>query len=263
MTEQDVQVYDERSKTLTGKSHAKTTKTCYGSYWNALKQWLPLHIPAYRDADGNLDEHLLREWVETHLEEARVKFLRFLSSRKHRCLTFEDDSPMPAKAGSLRGYCSTFTFHVWLKHGETKPAEWSDSLQGFHKGAGVDDAERRQRGEMSAMKGKSHMVWDLCVALAVFFIEEGDPQCWFGNVWSWNLMCRCFNVAELCMNAFGWSTDAITVQFAQVKTKKDGENILVKHVYANPFQPEVLPRLPRLPKFLSLAPITPIAAIDE
>ena len=127
MTEQDVQVYDERSKTLTGKSHAKTTKTCYGSYWNALKQWLPLHIPACRDADGNLDEHLLREWVETHLEEARVKFLRFLSSRKHRWLTFEDGSPMPAKTDNLRGYCSAFTFHVWTKHQNTKSVKGKKS----------------------------------------------------------------------------------------------------------------------------------------
>ena len=69
------------------------------------------------------------------------------------------------------------------------------------------------------------------------------------------------------MNAFAWATDAITVQFAQVKTKKDGKKILLKHVYANPFQPEVVPRLPRLsrlprlPEFLSIAPITPIATI--
>ena len=38
MTEEDIEVFDLRSETLTGKSHAKATKTTYGSYWTALKE---------------------------------------------------------------------------------------------------------------------------------------------------------------------------------------------------------------------------------
>ena len=56
-------------------------------------------------------------------------------------------------------------------------------------------------------------------------------------------MCRSFNVTKLHFNAIGWAGDCISVEYGQEKTKKGGGknnmNSMVKHLFANPFEPAV------------------------
>ena len=58
--------------------------------------------------------------------------------------------------------------------------------------------------------------------LADYFHREGDAVAIFNNSWSWNLMCRSFNVSLLHAPSLAWAGDCISVEFGQDKTKKNG-----------------------------------------
>ena len=120
MTAEEIQECDAREQVTCSKSHTKNTKTTYMSYWNALRDWAALHIRACLDADGNFDVHRLREWIQNNLEQARTMFIRFLSQRKHRYKRYPDGRKKPVGEGTLRGFCSAMSYHVWGKHGKTQ-----------------------------------------------------------------------------------------------------------------------------------------------
>lgn len=92
-------------------------------------------------------------------------------------------------------------------------------------------------------EGKSKMMCHLFRGLAYHFHEAADVYGSFNNSWSWNLMCRSFNVVNLHFNALGWAGDCISVQYGQDKTRKGGDknnaNAMIKHLFANPFEPAV------------------------
>ena len=88
-------------------------------------------------------------------------------------------------------------------------------------------------------EGKSKLTFKLFKKIGAYFMKEGDVIGVFDNSWSWNLMSRSMNVNELTCSALGWGGDCITVEFGRTKTDKDGTHTMVKHLYCNPFMPEI------------------------
>eukprot|EP00048_Salpingoeca_helianthica_P006694 m.101557 g.101557 ORF g.101557 m.101557 type:complete len:665 (+) comp14090_c7_seq3:760-2754(+) len=57
---------------------------------------------------------------------------------------------------------------------------------------------------------------------------------------SWNLACRVSNTATVCYSHMSWANDAMQIVFAHMKNDQTGERPRdPRHLYANPFQPEV------------------------
>ena len=117
--------------------------------------------------------------------------------------------------------------------------EWTAEMKQYFKGLKRTHAGRKNNGELSAGEGKTKLTPALLKKLAEFYTQEGDVTSCFTTVWSWNLMCRAFNLEQLSAPALSWEVDAIACQFGVEKNKKDGDKVLCKHVYANPFVPEV------------------------
>ena len=114
---------------------------------------------------------------------------------------------------------------------------------GFFKGLKRDEAERKQNGELAMKEGKNKMTYDLFYYISQQLHKEGKTEFAFESNMSWNLMCRQYNVTTLNAQAFGVYMDAITVEYGKDKTHGTGGNqnksVMLKHVYANPFMPEV------------------------
>ena len=116
-------------------------------------------------------------------------------------------------------------------------------MQYFFKGLKNLEAARRQKGLLPSKEGKSKMSVLLFRHLADYFHAKGDVVAVFNHSWSWNLMCRSFNVAQLHAPALGWAGDCISVQYGQSKTNKGGgkrnKTAMMKHLFVNPFEPMV------------------------
>ena len=92
-------------------------------------------------------------------------------------------------------------------------------------------------------EGKSKLRFPLFKRMGTYFMKEGDVISCFDNSWSWNLMARSMNVNELTCSALGWGGDCITVEYGRTKTDKDGSHTMLKHLYCNPYMPEICPFL--------------------
>jgi len=63
-------------------------------------------------------------------------------------------------------------------------------------------------------------------------------------VLTWNLMCRTNNTASIRLNHLNWIRDCFGVFFAKSECDQEGDHSKDrKHVYANPFSPEICPLL--------------------
>jgi len=72
-----------------------------------------------------------------------------------------------------------------------------------------------------------------------YFMQEGEVSANFVNTWAWNLICRSANVSGVTASALSWGGDCIGVQYGKSKTDPSGRDQILKHLFANPFQPEV------------------------
>ena len=249
LTDADREHSLKRIRLITQNSRAKETLKNYESYKRSIDDYYDMEHPDLCLPEGGVDFDKIRGIASSAagLDDMASKFKIFLQRRKHH----KDIDPAtgekaPARAGSLSGYRSTFAYFGWthgLDSAPGVPARWNSSMLNFFRGLKNDEAEKRHRGEMSMKEGKSKMTFDLYYHLGLFFHREGKIDCAFQNSFGWNLMARHFNVDTLCAEAFGFYVDAITVQYGKDKTHTDGgksnQTAMLKHVYANPFMPEV------------------------
>ena len=107
----------------------------------------------------------------------------------------------------------------------------------------TDEADGKQKGLGKVKEGKSKMCPRLYEELGTFFHEEDMQEAQYCNSQSWNLMCRHFNVDELHASHFGFAVDAMTIEYGTTKMQPSGGGTnmtsMLKHIYANPFKPQV------------------------
>lgn len=66
---------------------------------------------------------------------------------------------------------------------------------------------------------------------------------WCFLILQWNLMSRSESVDKLMLNHIDWNGDSLTIEEQGQKADQRGENKYTKHIYANPFDPEICPIL--------------------
>lgn len=65
-------------------------------------------------------------------------------------------------------------------------------------------------------------------------IESNNVFLWFWTLAQWNNMARCASIDPLGFNNFKLGCDSIICKYDDSKTKKDGEKLSEKNIYANP-----------------------------
>ena len=98
---------------------------------------------------------------------------------------------------------------------------------------------RKQAGDVPMKEGRNKLQLNLYMQFAKYFFAEDMVAENFTNTWAWNLMCRSMNISTITASALSWAGDCIGVEYGMDKTHKKASKIILKHVFANPFQPEV------------------------
>ncbi len=66
---------------------------------------------------------------------------------------------------------------------------------------------------------------------------------WCFIVLQWNLMSRSESVASICLQHLSWQGDCLVILVPKTKTDQSATSIHPRHVYANPYDPEICPIL--------------------
>ena len=143
---------------------------------------------------------------------------------------------------------------VCTEQGKKLNTEISDWLDEFIIGYKKEIAAKREKGIMKTNEGKAPLTFagycEMSRVLATL-APEGKKHTWaesmFGwsfQVLSWNCMARCHSVGALMCQHINWEDDCLVVTLTKHKGDQTGEQEgRAKHVYANPFMPQVCPVL--------------------
>jgi hypothetical protein len=153
-------------------------------------------------------------------------------------------------------WCANFGYAIkWLYKQKEKisiydtllKAKFASSALGVAKTV----AQKRQKGEIPIVTGKSHLTWNgyyrFCEFVASYNEDKkanSHAMFWSFATMSWNLMARSINTAGLAFEHLSMKDDALVVNFAVTKTDQTGEkNGADKHLYGNHKNPVVCPVL--------------------
>ena len=241
---------DFRVRETTMRSRSLKTLMIYDSCMKNINEWYWKNEQQLCTADKVVDDKLIRRLCKTRtglVKQSKI-FKRMLMSKEHETDKLADGSPAPARAGTLSAYRSAWANYIWqynLPENEITgiPHEWDATMSGFFKGLKNDEANRRQTGLLPLKEGKAKMNVTLFRLMSDHFHKEGDVVSVHNHNWSWNLMCRSFNVSNMFAQHLGWGGDCISLQYGQTKTMREGgkRNLtaMLKHLFANPFEPRV------------------------
>ena len=126
------------------------------------------------------------------------------------------------------------------------PADVQETFRQFLAGYIRKVAHLKLSGDMPLKEGKA------AVSIAVYRLICNKTICmqhdfglslfaWAFTTLAWNLMARCISNASLMLNHLGWGGDCLEVTFAKHKGDPEGRSDEPKHVFANPYSPEICP----------------------
>ena len=233
----------KRKKATMKKQYAASTKTVYVGYIRTINEWYAQYHPTICDPrTGLIDRKIFYNLIQNKdslLKEVDI-FHTFLQTRCHARLKKKDGvTPARALIGSLNGFRSGFAYYMWGAVGNGIDHQWDAEMKRIYQSLNNEEGERKQKGKIPMKEGKDKLQWDLFDKLSRFFSKEGDVQSGFTNSWAWQLMCRAMNISTLTASALSWAGDCIAVQYGKTKMDRKGHSTILKHVYANPYRPEV------------------------
>ena len=104
-------------------------------------------------------------------------------------------------------------------------------------------------------EGKDPMIFSLYKLLCKKMMHDGTKESVFAHSFltlTWNLICRSKNTVNIHRNHLSWTLDCLVIRFAHTKTDVEGgDQARVRHVYANPHNPEIC-AVTALGKYFSL-----------
>jgi hypothetical protein len=118
-----------------------------------------------------------------------------------------------------------------------------DELKSHYKGLKIELGAAIGRGGEKCTIGKEALDFELYKWLGMKLMCSKEVKYAFVHLFllcCWGLMCRAGNVVGVNLAHMKWHNDALGVQFSQQKNDKGGENRShVRHLYANPINPEI------------------------
>ena len=150
------------------------------------------------------------------------------------------------EATSYEGYRSALAF-LYNQTGVAMPKTMADNFSLYIKGSKRINLAAKQTLGLKIVEGKKHMTPDVYSKLAQVLFESDKVEHIFAHtflVLDWNLMKRAENCVNANISHIQVVNDALVFEFAKSKSSQDGEEHLGPwHVYANPLQPHICPKL--------------------
>ena len=226
---QDTEQYNICVKTK--RTHRNRIKQIYSFWEDQFPQYYAVGVRAVPQAD--LDDPTKYFWKNKHdllYEGLNTKFVKaFLSTKvvKGNGKTMSFDN--------IRKYFDAIQFGA-TEVGALLPVSFycdkDKYLQAFRKQV----AKARGTGDVEE-KEADPIPYGLYVLICTWAVKLGNVMLWVWTVLQWNLLARSVNIEPLCFHNFKVFQDTIQVKYDKNKADPTGENVSVKHIYANPTNP--------------------------
>lgn len=123
-------------------------------------------------------------------------------------------------------------------------AETNHFCKEFRQGYSRLIAEKRANGEMKNYEGKVAVTFAVYRSLAKQALFAANDRTTTSMVHAymllcWNLFARSVSVTELRTTHLVWEGDALKIDFSRSKSDQSGEKQVPKHLFANPYNPEI------------------------
>lgn len=237
----------------------RTTRQQYGSRIRRMVRIIKSGFPDINDLIDN------ENWLKRHIPTDVMQHL--ITEFNERGV---DSFSTYVSSSAFGGFVSTFKY--WHEMSDEKrprdsprielPKEHEEYLQKFSEGRKRKIAELRNDGLLSSKEGKSYLLCSAYKWLAKTAAKDsGHHYAQPFLVLSWNLMARSQTTSTLLWKNVGWDGDCMTLQYDTSKSNQTGENVVPRHLYANPFEPSICPVLAMGIKLLSESHTKPSPAM--
>ena len=137
--------------------------------------------------------------------------------------------------------CRTALVNLFVASDKSPSEKFCDKLRKAMKGIKRHAASARGQDGGRLETGKAALSFQVYRALCKWILEDDDgvfAHCFL--TLTWNLMCRSKNTVSIHRAHMEWRDDCLGIMFAHTKTDPTGDNAMrCRHVYANPFEPEL------------------------
>ena len=215
-------------------------------YADARKTPLPedANVPAH---DKEFKRHMKARCMKYDRAVPPLSFAAF--STEDALVYFQELKVQARSKGPHRSAIRALFTH----YNQAVPAGWEDSTQAVFAGMKRREAKARQNGVLVAPNGKRHRVggkkpltFQMYDTLSkTMYQREARPFKILFVLLCWNLMARSSSIDNICLEHLDWTNDALTILFCHTKTNQTGQakGLHPRHVYANPFCPQICPIL--------------------
>ena len=210
----------------------KATQLQYAGTRRYIAKYCSKHYPDAVDAAGDLIIPMTRENLENFLGDMAAD---------------QVDGKVKA-AATVDGYCTVLKYY-YRAAGFFIDAELANFFKNFHEGYKRIVARKKEAGIMKNYEGKVAVTYVIYCALAKVALFAASERTQFSSfvhlylVLCWNLFSRSCSVSSLRTHHCTWVNDSLVIDMSVQKGDQTGENIKPKHVYANPYNPELCPIL--------------------
>ena len=234
------------AKALADMTTKTGTKENYKGKQRIMIDWLKVNHPSCVNRSDELKIPVSNGPI--------ISFFGNLAQPAHdrsRCNEGDPLGPDPMSVSCIRGYRSALVFlytKVDKKLSEKTDTELTKLLDGYEKL--INDL--RKRGLMKVLEGKRHLQYNgyslLCDKFMKLMPGRGDSWsmvtfCWSFFVLMWNLMSRSDSIDTIMLQHISWEGDALIIEEQGHKGDQTGADKYGKHVYANPYEPNLCPIL--------------------
>lgn len=217
------------------------THKMYASKVEVLRKWL---ISEKKDDFINQDDESI---ILPLSVSVLTEFMGFVSKKVDPATKVHYDPPKFNSVAHVQGYRSAI-IDLYKQRGLDAPELTKSKMTEFVSGYKRKVAQLKEDGELPMMEGKSPMSntgYNFLALKALIQPEDFNVSIFshFFLELCWNLMARSVSVANIRYDHIGWDVDALVINLGKTKGDQEGKNSFPRHVYANPYNPEICPIL--------------------
>ena len=170
----------------------------------------------------------------------------FLGGLKHHKLKNRDGTMQAAMHEKIKRH-ATAVNNLWRKAHRPIPFTYRSLIAEFLSNKRKKEKKLKADGDIVGHHSREAMSFELYRALGWYFLVTGNIFAHVFLEYCWNMMVRNCNCDDLNFMHVQWHQDALCRMVESTKTnkdgKRDGEQLVDKHIYANPLMSEICPIL--------------------